>query len=232
MKRSQAIELMDRPDLPADVWNAEHLDLDRIHRILGTQRILLETLKSDPRGVHRLLDLGCGRGTLMKAIQREMGAECIGIDLRPPQSYAGLSFLEADIVADPLPAADTAIAVCVLHHFNEHQALQMIRNAGRSVRRLVIFDLVRSWIPAVLFRVLVAPILHPASAEDGKTSIRRAYKVAEMRSLVHRALRGSGAKFRHYSSPLASWQIVDIKWPHPTPSATHPGYSEDAAGRG
>jgi hypothetical protein len=94
--------------------------------------------------------------------------------------------------------------------------MDMIRNVGRSCRRLILIDLVRGWIPFSLFQIFIAPFVSAVTASDGKTSIRRAYTVAELRALVERTLQGTDATFRHHVAALNIRRIVDITYEHET----------------
>jgi hypothetical protein len=100
----------------------------------------------------------------------------------------------------------------LVHHLAEEEIVALIRNTARSVRRFVILDLVRHWLPLALFSAVMAPLLMREVAVDGRRSIRRAYTPSELRSIVESALRDSGARVFHTITPLRSRQIIDIVW--------------------
>ena len=86
----------------------------------------------------RVLDLGCGHGELLERIQRHLGAEVLGLDLRlPVESLPGIPTLMLDVVRDALQPADVAVSVCIAHHRSDDQLACMIRNLGQSCRRLL-----------------------------------------------------------------------------------------------
>jgi hypothetical protein len=89
----------------------------------------------------------------------------------------------------------------------------MIRNVGRSCRRFIILDIVRSAVPLTLFRIFIAPFVSRITAADGQTSIRRAYTPDELHALVKDALAGTSANFRHTVAPFGVRQAVDISYP-------------------
>jgi hypothetical protein len=60
--------------------------------------------------------------------------------------------------------------------------------------------------------VFVGPLIHKAAADDGRQSIRRAFKPVELRTLVHNALAGTGATFEHHVSRYYASQIIDIRF--------------------
>jgi hypothetical protein len=139
--------------------------------------------------------------------------EVVGVELRPPKTNPlRVRIVEADAVRDPLPEADAAICLLVLHHLSEQDIIGMIRNVGRSVRRFIILDLVRHPVPLALFRVFLCPFFEPSFGADGRQSIRRAYTPGEMRDIVVRAIEGSGASVDHTVTRFRSRQIIDISW--------------------
>ncbi len=134
----------------------------------------------------------------------------VGVDLRPPGAHAlPFPILRADAANEPLPEADVAISNWLAHHLSEDDFISLIRNVGRSCRRFIVFDLVRSRLPLVLFRTFIAPFLTAVNAADGCTSIRRAFTPDEMLAIVRKALEGTGATFRYSRTPFRSRQMVD-----------------------
>ncbi len=103
-----------------------------------------------PVAGERLLDLGCGTGTI--------------VDFLPPLEYYGLDnnayyidfakkkfgkqakFFNADLCALPWPVSgsfDRAMAIGVLHHLSDEQALQVLKNAKKMMKpgaKLVTLD--------------------------------------------------------------------------------------------
>jgi hypothetical protein len=120
--------------------------------------------------------------------------------------------LKGNAVIDPLPRADVALAVCMVHHLSEAEIVGLIRNVSQSCRRLVILDLVRHWLPLCLFRLFVAPFLGQINIADGVTSIRRAYTPSESRKLVETAVRGTNACVYQTVAPFYIRQVIDISW--------------------
>jgi len=213
MRRSLTPEIMDDPHVPLETWERFHRRLSALHRFLGNQRAILHALRRSPYPIRRVLDIGCGSGELLDVIQRDMQVEVTGVDLRPPQrAIFDIPMVTADAARDRLPDADVAICVTVFHHLTEDEITALVRNTGRSVRRLIVLDLVRHWVPLALFTVLVAPFLMRIVAVDGCQSIRRAYTPEELRAIVEGALNGSRATFVHSVTPFRSRQMIDITW--------------------
>jgi SAM-dependent methyltransferase len=203
MERSQVPEIMDDPNCPEAVLEAGHRGLQRIHRLLGNTRFLTRAIAGDPRPVRRVMDIGCGRGGLLAEIRHRLGVETIGIDLRPAPGVISLNAIN-----DPLPEVDVAIAVYMLHHLEEVDAVRLIRNVRRSCRRFIILEVVRHPAPLWLYRLFIAPLVPRVNAIDGARSVERGFTGGELKGLVRQAV-GSDP-FRHSIAPLYTRQVVDI----------------------
>jgi 2-polyprenyl-3-methyl-5-hydroxy-6-metoxy-1,4-benzoquinol methylase len=212
MLRAQATELLDNPALPDDVVADAYRDLARTQRFLGNTAAILRMLRKDPGPIRRILDIGCGQGALLEEIREKLGVEVVGFDLRHSAAFANVPIMIGNAAVDPLPSADVALAVCVAHHLSESDVVSLIRNASKSCRRLILLDLVRHWIPLILFRVFVSPFLHEINAADGLTSIKRAYTRRELRTLADEAVRGTEARIVQNVAPFYTRQIVDISF--------------------
>ena len=209
--RSLEPELMDSDAIP-DVDRAMfHRDLAFVHRVLGSMKTIVGRLRTQP--VRSVIDIGCGDGATLAKIRDSVGAEVTGIDLRPPEEDVyGVPILRRDATCDDLPRADVAISLLTLHHLTDEQVVSVIRNTARSCRRFICLDLVRHPLPFTLFSLFVGPMLHHVAAADGRQSIRRAFKPAELRALVTGALEGTGATFEQEVSPYYSRQVIDIRF--------------------
>lgn len=211
MNRSYETEILDGENIPQDVVIRAHKDLDRLHGLLGNTAAFVAALKTDPLPVRRVLDVGCGHGGLLLQLQRRLGVDVVGVDLRPP-AVSPFPIFQADVTKDPLPEADVAICTYLAHHLSDDGFVSLIRNVGRSCRRFIILDLVRHRLPLVLFRIFIAPFLSPVNVADGLTSIRRSMLPAEMRASVTKALAGTNATFECSRTPFYSRQMVDIRY--------------------
>ena len=209
MQRSFESEILDGDDVPPEVVERAHRGLRLVHTLLGNRLAILRALKTGPP-IRRLLDVGCGHGAMLADIRSRLSIDVIGADLKPPAD-AVVPIVQADVTRDPLPQADVAISICMAHHLTDDQFVDLIRNVGRSCRRFVILDVVRSRIPLVLFRMAAPLVLSPVNVADGALSIRRAFTPPEFRALVGRAL--NGAPFQHSVAPFYVRQIADITYP-------------------
>jgi SAM-dependent methyltransferase len=207
VERSFEPELLDTERFPDAVVARAYSDLTRLHRFLGHPHALIRAIRSNPFPVRRVLDIGCADGGVLADIRDKLGVDVIGVDLRPPAN-ALVPVVAADAVRDRLPNADIAICVCLAHHLSEGELAALIRNTGRSCRRLILVDLVRHGLPLALFRVFVAPFFSPVAVADGMASVRRAYTSAEFA----RVARGTGVQFRHTVAFGYTSQTLDITY--------------------
>jgi SAM-dependent methyltransferase len=147
MDRLDVVELLENPSLADEVVADAYCDLARTHRWLGNTAAILNRLRDG--SVRSVLDLGCGQGALLQEIRRRRGVKVIGLDLRPAPASLPVPILTGNAVADPLPRADVAIAVCLVHHLSEVDIVRLIRNVSSGcgaalVTAMVVPDLPKS----------------------------------------------------------------------------------------
>lgn len=215
MQRSFDEEILDGGGLPPEMVERVHRGLSLTHRLLGNHAAILRALQRDQQEVRRVLDIGCGHGELLEKVQRQMGAEVVGVDLRPPAGGAGkVPILKLDAVREALPKADVAVSVCLVHHLRDEEFIGLIQNVGRACRRFVILDLVRHRVPLALFSAAAPLCLPRVNVLDGRLSVRRAYTPQEFHGLLARAMAGTGGSFQHTVAPLWIRQMADIRYRH------------------
>jgi SAM-dependent methyltransferase len=213
MQRSFEAEILDGGGQMQEMRERAHVALCRTHCVLGNHMAILRALRRDGQAVRRVLDIGCGHGGLLEKVRRKMGAEVLGVDLRPPESGTGtFPILKLDAVREALPRADVAVSVCMVHHLRDEEFVEMIRNVGRTCRRFVILDLVRHRVPLALFSAVGPLCLPKVNVLDGRQSIRRAHTPEEFRVLVARAVAGTDGSFRHTVAPFWIRQIADVRY--------------------
>ena len=209
--RSLELEIMDQPDLPPDVTRKFHRDLKLVHALMGNWRTLVTRLKRGDKP-QSVIDIGCGDGALLAYLQRDLRLrEVTGIDINPPEcAVPGVPVITANATRDPLPRADAAVAVMVLHHLTDDQVIALLRNLSRSVKRFVCVDPVRHWLPMVLFTTLLGPLLSRVAETDGWQSIRSSFRADDLRRLAESALAGEGAEISVWVTPLFTKLMMDI----------------------
>jgi SAM-dependent methyltransferase len=106
---------------------------DKTEMLYSSHRLALETVgQIRPR---RVLDLGCGPGSVARAC-RELGADVVGVDLIEPPPGAVNEFFQADLDQDPLPVDpydfDCVLLLDVIEHLSEPERfLISMRNSSR-----------------------------------------------------------------------------------------------------
>lgn len=210
MQRSLEPEIMDSLDASSAILEKFHRDLKRVHALLGSFPTIERFLRADDKPVKRVLDIGCGGGSLLAYLRDRMGVEVIGVDPNPGHT-ADVPVIQMDAVTGLLPQADVAVSSLVAHHLTPEQNIELIRNVRRSCGRFVILDLIRHPMPLALFTIFICPLIGKEAAVDGRQSIRRAYTPAEFAHLVREAL-GPAAKFSIDVPPLLSRQVIDIRY--------------------
>src|SRR5215831_9407041 len=213
MDRANIAEILDGEGVPENLVAQAYNDLARIHWWLGDTCSVIRAIRNDPQPVRRILDVGCGNGSVVESIRHKLAVDAIGVDLRP-RVFPGtrVPIVQADAVRDPLPRADVAFSMHLGHHLSERDLIDLIRSVGRFCRRFILLDLVRHPLPLALFRVFVAPFLCPIDAEDGQRSIRRSYTPGELHELTACALAHTASTFRLSVAPCYLRQVVDISY--------------------
>ncbi len=211
MHRSLEPEILERDGLPDEQVKRVYRDMTRVHRALGDSALIVSAVRRDPSPVRRILDVGCGRGGVLRYIRERLAVDVVGVDLRAPMR-ADFPIVRADATRDRLPRADIAFSMYLGHHLSEGELVRMIRNVGRSCRRFILLDLVRHRLPLAMFRLFVVPFVSAIAVADGQTSIRRSYTPAELRILAKIALAGTGGRFRQSVAPFYIRQILDISY--------------------
>ncbi|MFI1993386.1 class I SAM-dependent methyltransferase [Actinoplanes sp. NPDC020271] len=118
---------------------------DPFCRLAGVQRIHRQLIEhAAPRPGHRVLEIGCGTGTLLTALARtHPGVEAIGIDPDPAalrrarrkaaRNQIKVNFQRAYAGSLPLPDAsvDRVLSALMLHHLERAEHERALREARR-----------------------------------------------------------------------------------------------------
>ncbi len=198
---------MDDPSLPIDL-HVEALDgLARLNRFSAAPRPLW--LHLAPLAARRrdrplqVLDLACGDASVVAPLARRAISEqidiqwtacdisAVALDLaraRAEASGVAIEFIEADAVHHQFDRDRFDVVMCslFLHHLDERDALQLLQNARRTARELVLVsDLERSPLNLALIaaasRALTrSPVVHV----DAVRSARAAFTREELAQLL------------------------------------------------
>lgn len=222
-RRQRGYEVLDDHGCDPAVRRRSHRDIQLSNRLFGAIRaVLLELERVIPQlpADATLLDVGTGVGDIPErarqlAAARGIRLSALGLDSIPELVTTTTHRIPLGVCANALalPFADGSVdVVCcsqVLHHFEDADALTMVREMHRVARRSVIIsDLRRSWLAvAGLWGVSFPLRFHPVSRHDGMTSVLRGFTRHELRDLVHRAI-GVRATVNHRLGfrVTASWE--------------------------
>jgi SAM-dependent methyltransferase len=97
----------------------------------------------------------------------------------------------ADALALPFRDRSIDVVMCsqVLHHFDDAEAVRLLREMHRVARHgAVVVDLRRSWIAAIGFWLVSFPLcFHRVTRHDGVVSVLRGFTAADLDRLIRAA---------------------------------------------
>jgi len=220
--RAARKEMLDQPVLDEAELRDSLRDLERLNRWFGGTAAVLDELErlgpKDGRGGWlRILDAGTGgadipraivqwafrRGLRVEIVACERHAQIARLARERCSGFPEIEILEQDLLAARWPASFFHFALCslTLHHFDDDEAVALLRRLAEAARTAVIVsDLERS--PLALAGVWVATRLlsrNRMTRHDGPLSVRRAFQPEELVKLGVRA--GLRVK-RCYRRPL------------------------------
>ena len=220
--RHRGIEHLDARDVDPVVRRRSHRDIQLSNVLFGAIRALLHEFERILPALPRqatLLDVGTGVGDIparatVVAARHGVQLTAVGLDSVPELVTTTTHRIPMGVCANALelPFADHCIdVVCcsqVLHHFEEQDALTLLREMHRVARHYaIISDLRRSWLAvAGLWSVSFPLRFHPVSRHDGVVSILRGFTTDELRSMVSRAVGADAVVRTHLGFRLtANW---------------------------
>ena len=207
MRRSDASEMMDAPEIPRELLIDDLGNLRLINRYLGNYRNVLRGLArfTGKQNHFSLLDVGTGSGDVPRTIvqwARRVGlrarvsaleANRIAVAQAAEQTrrFAEISLLRGDAVALPFrPASfDFVLASQLLHHYSEERIIALLRHWAPVARHgIIVSDLIRHPAPyygiRVLTRVLTRNVM---TLTDAPLSVRRGFTLDEWKKLFDAA---------------------------------------------
>lgn len=215
-RRRPAPEVMDSDEIERGALEGALKGLIRMNTVGNGVGIFWPTLHAllQQRGNAapplRVLDVGCGGGDLACKLTRRAqkagfamqvdGCDRSEIAIEMARDFNGRAgttgqFFVLDVESDPMPSGyDVIFTSLFLHHLTEDAARNLLRGMTAAAKSLVmVSDLIRSRFG--LFLVYLAtrtltqsPVVHT----DGVTSLRAAYSMDEIRSLLDDVDLGGG----------------------------------------
>ena len=201
--RRRGVEVLDDPATPDAVRECAMRDVARSNRLFGGTQAVVRALEALDRRRDSpvLLDVGTGTGD----IAAQLGGDItkIGVDISVAVLRVARRRMAAVVAGDALalPLRDDCvdIVICsqVLHHFDDGDALALVRELERVSRRWIILsDLRRSWVAAAGFWLASIVLrFHPVTRHDGVVSVLRGFTPRELHRIV-RSASGRDARVR------------------------------------
>jgi SAM-dependent methyltransferase len=202
--RRRGIEILDSPDVDAEVVTRSLADVARANALFGGVSSVMRELKDalpDLPHCATLLDVGTGLGDIpcrARTLAAEKGIDLttVGLDSALELARASRHAVSIGVCGDALhlPFADRSIDVVmcsqVLHHFVDADALRLLREMDRVARvRVVVSDLRRSWLAAAGLWLVSFPLgFHAVSRHDGVVSVLRGFTPEELAGTVRDAI--------------------------------------------
>jgi SAM-dependent methyltransferase len=221
--RRRGVEFLDEPGVPDHVRARAMTDVARSNRHFGGRRAVMRTIDVIAGALPTagtVLDVGAGTADITAAVKewaqrRGLGFTTIALDrsgVLLPHPARGIPGVAADALRLPFGDASIDLVLCsqLLHHFEDAEAEQLIRELHRVARGWVIIaDLQRSRLAAAGFWLAATALrFHPITRSDGITSVFRGFTPSHLAELVRR---GTGVV------PIVRrgvfWRVVAY-WPH------------------
>ncbi len=204
-ERSKEEEIMDDFRLQGPELEETLQDLDKVNKWLGGNKITLEGVEKVInsacfRPPLRILDVGCGNGSVLKEVaqlgrKRGIKMQLKGIDAnehaieiarRNCKDYPEISFEAQDVFSEEFVQESTDVLLCTLtlHHFKDEEIRRLLQVfVQKSSMGIVINDLKRSKLAYRLFQLFCAAFIHNDIArEDGLVSIKRSFRKKDLLS--------------------------------------------------
>lgn len=212
--RSSAEELMDADDLDGATYARVVRDLARVNTATLARRPTLAFLRRATAGRRtlRLLDVGFGDGDMLRsirrwAVQHDVTAELVGVDLNPRSEPAARARTPADLhiryvtgdYADMGGGWDVIVSSLVAHHMTHPQLLAFLRFMEANALCWFVNDLHRHALAHAGYPLLAALARwHPIVRHDGRVSIARSFRPPEWRAILAEARVDGARVFRAF----------------------------------
>ena len=206
--RSGENEIMDDLDMSGDILISTLDQIARINRWLGGNALTISGLKSllnsqPVTDFLSIVDLGCGNGDLLRLIadfgrKNNFTFKLLGIDANLTTieyarslstDYPEITYLKEDVCSNEFRQRkyDIALLTLFLHHFEEQEALTLIKSTLSAVSTgIIVNDLHRHPLPYYLFKLLTMGMKNKMVKADGLTSILRGFKKTDLEDFAEK----------------------------------------------
>ena len=204
-QRSHELENLDKGTYTPEEYEGALVELRRINEWLGDKSALQDSLLKEIERCDlksfSVLDVGAGSGELLRVTARwardgKRKALLIGVEvnersaqaiLEESADYPEIRSVLANGLTLPFPdkSCDYAIQSLTLHHFEDEDAVKLLREMARVASRgIFVIDLHRSPVAYFFYTTIGRLFLHNRLIrEDGALSILRSFKPEEMKEL-------------------------------------------------
>lgn len=200
--RSNQIEMMDDFEIRGNELTKSLDQLSLINLFLGGNQITMNGLnkilkKSSKDIPHKIVDLGCGNGEMLRVIanygkKNGFNFELIGIDANPhtilyakelSKSYKNIRFEEMNVLSESFEGipCDITLSTLFLHHFDDKQIMELLKKLiNNSSKAIIVNDLHRHRMAYYLFSLICLGIRNKMTKNDGLISILKGFKKEDL----------------------------------------------------
>lgn len=206
-QRSRQTELLDEPNIPANLLHQNLYELDVINRWLGGHKATLyglQQLMQDKNKVYHIADFGCGGGDTLRAIatwakQKGYQVKLTGFDLLPEAiNYAAQHSKSYKIdwhIADfneyePQNPVDISICALFCHHLYDKNLDKLLQKMTEIAQiGVVINDLQRHAVAYYGIKLLTQLFSRsPLVKNDAPLSVLKGFSKKELTHILQKAL--------------------------------------------
>jgi 2-polyprenyl-3-methyl-5-hydroxy-6-metoxy-1,4-benzoquinol methylase len=205
--RSYDKELLDAPDIPRKDLYQNLAELDIINTYLGGHNVSLLGIKKVLKQLNqpeiKILDIGCGGGDNLRAIEKKIKQQSVslvlkGVDLKKDcieyaqskMNAASSTRFECCDYRESIDKEwlDIVHAALFFHHFEEKEIISFIKTVSSKKRYIIINDLERN--PIAYFAIKILTKIFSKSylvKHDAPLSVARGFKKIEWEKMIKEA---------------------------------------------
>lgn len=188
---------MDDPGLDKETLQNAVDDINKINRLLGGFKFMLEAVKEEVSRLSHLdtivvVDAGCGDGEMLRYLSRHLNnkkVNFLGLDFAvgsienaraKSRGFEQVRFRESDILTTQPHEleCDIMISSLTMHHFNDDEIIEWLKTFKKlTIHSIIINDLHRHRFAFFAFTTFASLVIkHRISLHDGAISIASGFK--------------------------------------------------------